>query len=156
MQRFLTTMATYRYGNPDHRRQVTVPAPSNEELEARLRYLLTPGTFANLKTVTDHTRQLRERVLTLPVMAAIILSLVYRQVSGLSEVLRLLEQEGLMWVGALKVSKQALSNRLRNIPAHLFAQMFEQVLERQNHQNPAHFTSRVGERPSQICCRLVS
>jgi hypothetical protein len=98
-------MATYRYGNPDHRRQVTVRAPSNEELEARLRDLLSPGTFANLKTVTDYTRKLRDRVLTLPVMAAIILSLVYRQVSGLSEVLRLLEQEGLMWVGALKVSK---------------------------------------------------
>lgn len=136
MQRFLTTMATYRYGNPDHRRQVTVPAPSNEELEARLRDLLSPGTFANLKTVTDYTRKLRDRVLTLPVMTAIVLSLVYRQVSGLSEVLRLLEQEGLMWVDALQVSKQALSNRLRNIPAELFAQMFEQVIERQNQQAP--------------------
>jgi hypothetical protein len=31
LQHFLTTMATYRYGNPDHRRQVTVPAPSNGE-----------------------------------------------------------------------------------------------------------------------------
>ena len=81
-------MTTYRYGNRDRRRQVTVPAPSNEELEARLRDLLTPGTFANLKTVTDYTRQLRDRVLTLPVMAAIVLSLVDRQVSGLSEVLR--------------------------------------------------------------------
>jgi hypothetical protein len=60
LQRFLTTMATYRYGNLDHRRQVTVTAPSNEELEARLRDLLSPGTFANLKTVTDYTRQLRD------------------------------------------------------------------------------------------------
>jgi hypothetical protein len=64
-------MATYQYGNPDHRRAVTVPAPSNEEIEARLRDLLTPGTFANLKTVTHNTKQLRDRVLTLPVMAAI-------------------------------------------------------------------------------------
>jgi hypothetical protein len=102
-------MATYQYGNPDHRRAVTVPAPSNAEIEARLRDLLTPGTFANLKTVKDNTKQLRDRVLTLPVMAAIVLSLVYRQVSGLSEVLRLLEQEGLMWAGAIQVSKQALS-----------------------------------------------
>jgi hypothetical protein len=76
-------MATHQYGNPDHRRSVTVPAPSNAEIEARLRDLLTPGTFANLKTVTDSTRQLRDRVLTLPVMAAIILSLVYRQVARL-------------------------------------------------------------------------
>jgi hypothetical protein len=53
-------------------------------------------------------------------MAAIVLSLVYRQVSGLSEVLRLLEREGLMWAGVIQVSKQALSNRLRDIPAQLY------------------------------------
>ena len=127
-------MATYQYGNPDHRRAVTVPAPSNEEIEARLRDLLTPGTFANLKTVTHNTKQLRDRVLTLPVMVAIVLSLVYRQVSGLSEVLRLLEQEGLMWAGVIQVSKQALSNRLRDIPAQLFAQMFEQVITKSSQQ----------------------
>jgi hypothetical protein len=123
LKHFLFVMATYQYGNPDHRRAVTVPAPSNEEIEARLRDLLTPGTFANLKTVTHNTKQLRDRVLTLPVMTAIVLSLVYGQVSGLSEVLRLLEQEGLMWVESIQVSKQALSNRLRDIPAQLFAQM---------------------------------
>jgi hypothetical protein len=60
--------------------------------------------------------------------------LVYRQVSGLSEVLRLLEQEGLMWAGVIQVSKQALSNRLRDIPAQLFAQMFEQVVTRSSQQ----------------------
>ncbi|WP_309745266.1 hypothetical protein [Chamaesiphon sp. OTE_20_metabat_361] len=73
-------------------------------------------------------------MLTLPVMAAIVLSLVYRQVSGLSEVLRLLEQEGLMWVESMQVSKQTLSNRLREIPAQLFAQMFEQVVARSSQQ----------------------
>ena len=71
-------MGNPRNGNPDLRRALTVPAPSNEELEARLRDWLSPGTFANLKTVSDKTRQLRERVLTLPVMVAIVLSLVYR------------------------------------------------------------------------------
>jgi Transposase DDE domain len=94
-------MATYRYGNPDWRRQITVPSPSHEELEARLRDLLSPSTFANLKTVTAQTRQLRDRVLTLPVMTAIVLSLVYRQVSGLSEVLRILENERVRLVSVL-------------------------------------------------------
>ncbi len=107
-----------------------MPAPSNEELEARLRDWLSPGTFANLKTVRDKTRQLRERVLTLPVMCAIVLSLVYRQIGGLSEVLRLLEQDGLLWVEAKRVTKQALSERLRTLPAALFVQMWEQVLMR--------------------------
>lgn len=120
--------AKHRYGNPDLRRRLSVPAPSNEELEARLRDWLSPGTFANLKTVRDKTRQLRDRVLTLPVMCAIVLSLVYRQISGLSEVLRLLEQDGLLWVEAKRVTKQALSERLRTLPAALFVQMWEQVL----------------------------
>lgn len=130
-------MGNPRHGNPDLRRAVTVPAPSNEEIEARLRDWLTPGTYANLKTVKDKTRQLRDRVLTLPVMVAIVLSLVYRQMSGLSEVLRVLEQEGLMWAEAQSVSKQALSNRLRTLPAGLFAQLFEQVIARMQQQRQA-------------------
>jgi Transposase DDE domain len=123
-------MGNPRNGNPDLRRAITPPAPSNEELEARLRDYLTPGTFANLKTVKDKSRTLRERVLTLPVMVAIVLSLIYRQMSGLSEVLRTLEQEGLMWVDAQRVTRQALSERMRSLPAALFAQLLAQVIER--------------------------
>lgn len=127
-------MGNPRAGNPDLRRAVTPPAPSNEELEARLRDYLTPGTFANLKTVKDKDRILRDRILTLPVMVAIVLSLVYRQMSGLSDVLRTLEQEGLMWVEAQRVSRQALSERMQSLPATLFAQLFAQVVERMNQQ----------------------
>ncbi|MEH2292065.1 MAG: hypothetical protein V7K31_02735 [Nostoc sp.] len=68
---------------------------------------------------------MRSRVLTLPVMAAIVLSLVYRQVQHLTDVLRSLEIEGLIWVEATKVSKQALSQRhLTNLldPQQLSAQ----------------------------------
>jgi len=120
-------MSQQRRGNPDLRRAVTAPAPSNEALEARLRAWVSPGTFASLKTVHDKGRHLRDRVLTLPVMVAIVLSLVSRQSSGLSEALRVLEQEGLLWAEAQAVSKQALSDRLRTLPASLFAQLFEQV-----------------------------
>lgn len=127
-------MGNPRNGNADLRRAVTAPAPSSEELEARLRDWISPGTFANLKTVSDKSRQLRERVLTLPVMVAIVLSLVYRQMSGLSAALRVLEQEGLLWAEAQSVSKQALSNRMRTLPATLFAQLFEQVLARMHSQ----------------------
>lgn len=99
-----------RQGNPDFRHFVSPPAPPTEAIEARLSELLTAGTFANLKSISDQGRQLRERVLTLPVMAAIVLSLVYRQVRYLSEILRVLEHKGLIWVDALSVSKQALSS----------------------------------------------
>jgi hypothetical protein len=40
-------------------------------------------------------------------MMAIVVSLVYRQIPSLSEVTRVLEKEGLLWVESLKVSKQA-------------------------------------------------
>jgi Transposase DDE domain len=117
-------------GNPDFRHRVTVPAPTSEEIESRLVALVSPGTFANLKGVKDKERSLRDRVLTLPVMAAIVLSLVYRQVQHLTDVLRCLEVEGLMWVEAMHVSRQALSQRLGSLPAHLFIGLFEQVIER--------------------------
>jgi hypothetical protein len=119
-------------GNPDFRRHHSVPGPTNRAIEGRLFELLSPGTFASLKTVSNKGRQLRERTLTLPVMAAIVLSLVYRQMTGLSEVLRTLEQEGLFWVKAQRISKQALSQRLQSLPAHLFASLLEQVIERLN------------------------
>ena len=63
-------------------------------------------------------------------MAAIVLSLVYRQVQHLTDVLRVLEVEGLMWVEAMEVSRQALSQRLNSLPSHLFIVLFEQVIER--------------------------
>ncbi|MEH2185983.1 MAG: IS4 family transposase [Nostoc sp.] len=119
-----------KQGNPDFRHRITSPAPTSEEIESRLIELLTPGTFANLKNVKDKQRSLRDRVLTLPVMAAIVLSLVYRQIQYLTDVLRCLEVEGLMWVEAMSVSRQALSQRLESLPAHLFIGLFEQVIER--------------------------
>jgi len=119
-----------KQGNPDFRHRVTVPTPSSQQIESRLMALVSPGTFANLKGVKDKERSLRDRVLTLPVMAAIVLSLVYRQIQHFTDVLRCLEIEGLMWVQAMSVSRQALSQRLGSLPAHLFIGLFEQVIER--------------------------
>ena len=53
------------------------------------------------------------RLLNLPVMVALILSLVYRQIAGLSEAVRVLKEEGLLWVEPIEFSKQALSKRLK-------------------------------------------
>lgn len=119
-----------RRGNPDFRHFVTPPAPPNEALESRLIEWLTPGAFVNLKTVRDQTRQLRDRDLTLGVMAGIVMSLVYRQVRYLADIVRLLEQSGLLWAAPQKVSKQAVSDRLRTLPAQLFIDLFNHVVER--------------------------
>jgi len=91
--------------------------------------LLTPGSFQPLRLAQGEKKR-RDRLLTLPVMMAVVVSLVYRQIPGLSEILRVLHLEGLLWVEPLSVSKQALSKRLRTIPAALFAQVFEQVMQR--------------------------
>ena len=44
--------------------------------------------------------------------------------------LRVLEHEGVLWVRAQSVSRQALSKRLQTLPVAIFADLFEQVLGR--------------------------
>jgi hypothetical protein len=46
----------------------------------------------------NNDKPMRDRLLNLPVMVALILSLVYRQIAGLSEAVRVLKEEGLLWV----------------------------------------------------------
>jgi hypothetical protein len=61
-------------------------------------------------------------------MVALVLALIWRQLSGVAELARLVQQELVFWVPPLKVSAQALESRLRCLPAELFRQVFEQVL----------------------------
>lgn len=115
--------------NPDFRARTQVPAPAPEEIAQRLRSLLTPAAFAPLRScAAKDPVKLRDRVLTLPVMVAIVVSMVWRQVPSLTELLRVLALEGLLWVGTVSVSKQALSKRLAILPASLFAHLFSQSL----------------------------
>ncbi|NEQ24729.1 MAG: hypothetical protein F6K28_37635 [Microcoleus sp. SIO2G3] len=71
------------FTNPDLRRQTKVPAPPCEEIEQQLWKLLQPENFTpmHLMKLKDE-KKLRARVLTLPVMMAVVVSLVYRQIAG--------------------------------------------------------------------------
>jgi hypothetical protein len=102
----------------DHARPRTAPAPASPAVEARLTELVSPVAFA----LGDEYRRLglRERVLALPVMVAVVLAMVWRQVPSVAELGRLLEREGLLWTAKRAVSPQALSLRLRCLPAGLF------------------------------------
>ena len=71
---------------------------------------------------------LRERTLTLPIMVALVLSLVWRQFASVSEALRMMKTEGLLWSAPIQVSQQALSERLRTFPAELFQRILLDVL----------------------------
>ena len=111
----------------DHRRRTHVPMPAVEEIEQELRRQLTPATFAQARRAHSHLN-LRDRKLNLPAMCAIVLSLVWRQIASLRELLRVLEQEGLLWVEAMDVSLEALSKRFEKLPAALFATLFEELV----------------------------
>ncbi|MBP0017989.1 MAG: IS4 family transposase [Cyanobacteria bacterium SBLK] len=118
-------------GNPDLRRQRQTPALEIPQLVEELKEYLTPCLFTPLKYVQgNHEKLMRERLLTLPVMVALVVSLVYRKIPGLSEAVRVLQEEGLLWVKPLKVSKQAVSKRLINFPTEIFAVLLKRVLEK--------------------------
>jgi len=73
----------------------------------------------------------RLRKLTLSVMVALIISLIWRQIgSGGSEAARLFQLEGLLWVPLLTISQQAISLRLRTFPAALLLRLLVNRLAR--------------------------
>ena len=55
---------------------------------------------------------LRDRILTLPLMVAAVLTMLWRDVAGVRELTRMLAREGFLWCDRLQVSQQALSKVL--------------------------------------------
>ena len=68
---------------------------------------------------------LRDRILTLPLMMAAILSLLWRDVAGVTELTRLLNREGFLWCEPQEISQQALSQRFLTFPAILFEKVLK-------------------------------
>src|SRR5438270_3973587 len=103
-----------------HRSQI--PMPAVEEVEQRLTDLLSPSLLAPRQLERRDPRQpqrlirMRQRLLTLPVMVAIIVSLVGRRVPSIAEVQRVLAREGLLGVAPMPVSSQSLIKRLDVLP----------------------------------------
>ncbi len=111
----------------DRRTHPTI-APSAPQVEEWLTELIHPATFAQVAAF--HDMGLRERILTLPVMMAFVLSLIWRQLGSVGEAVRVLRQEGLLWTAPLSVSQQAISQRLRCLPSVLFERVLEEILPR--------------------------
>ena len=102
-------------------------APPDEKIQQRLEGLLLPAIEAQKEFYKE--LGLRSRLLPLSVMAAIVVSIIWRQLgSGGSEVARLLRSEGLLWVATLVVSQQAVSERLRTFPPTLFLRILLHIL----------------------------
>ncbi|MCU0501228.1 MAG: IS4 family transposase [Anaerolineae bacterium] len=101
-------------------------APPDEQISQRLTEIVHPATLAQVAHY--HELGLRERVLNLPVMVALVLSMIWRQVAGVNELVRLLCAEGLLWAAPQRISQQAVSERLRTLPAELFLRLLLTIL----------------------------
>ncbi len=119
-------MAKKKRRNPDHVQRRNVPGPDNEVIEARLTELVSPAVANQMA----YYRQLglRSRILSLPLMVAAVLTILWRQVPSVHELTRMLAREDLLWARAVKVSQQALSKRFLGFPAKLFERVFKELL----------------------------
>jgi hypothetical protein len=117
-----------------HRSQI--PLPAVEEVDQRLAELLSPSLLAPRQMERRDPRQpqrlirMRQRLLTLPVMVAILVSLVWRRVPSVAEVQKVLAREGLLGSAPLRVSSQAIAKRLDVLPAAVMGQLFGEVCAR--------------------------
>ncbi len=116
--------------NRDHAKKTQRPMVEDQVIAEHLTALLTP----TIKSQSRFFRELglRERILTLPLMVAAVLTLLWRNVPGVTELGRLLETEGFLWCRKTKVSQQALSQRFLTFPAILFERIFHEILPNLN------------------------
>src|SRR5450432_3079626 len=92
----------------------------------RLSDLVQPFTFSQVAHF--HDLGLRERTLTLPVMVALVLSLLWRHIGSVREGVRVLNEEGVLWTDPVPVSPQAVLQRLRSLSPALFQNILEEIL----------------------------
>ena len=104
----------------------SISAPSDEQVKERLSEVVHPATLAQVSHF--HDLGLRERTLKLPIMVAFVLEMIWRQISGVCELARLVQSEAILWATPMKVSQQALSQRLTTLPAELFLKVLMSVL----------------------------
>jgi IS4 transposase len=123
-----------------HRSQI--PLPAVEDVEQRLLDVLSPSLLAPRQLERRDPQQperlirMRQRLLTLPVIVAITVSLVWRRVPSIAEVQKLLAHEGLLGSAPLQVSPQAIIKRLDVLPAAVLGQLWAEVCARLQAQAP--------------------
>ncbi len=112
--------------NRDHAKKTQRPMVEDEVIAQQLEALLTPAITAQ----ENYCRQLglRDRILNLPLMVAAVLTLLWRDVAGVTELTRMLAREGFLWCSPKNVSQQAISQRFLTFPAELFEKVFKDLL----------------------------
>jgi len=112
--------------NRDHAKRQHRPMVEDEEIAAQLEASIAP-------VITSQERYyrelgLRDRILNLPLMVAAVLSLLWRDVAGVTELTKMLAREGFLWCRPKVVSQQAVSQRFLTFPAELFEKVFKDLL----------------------------
>ena len=112
--------------NRDHAKKKHRPMVEDEAIASQLEALLTPA----ITSQENYYRQLglRDRILNLPLMVAAVLTLLWRDVAGVSELTRMLAREGFLWCSPKVVSQQAIAQRFLSFPAQLFERVFKDLL----------------------------
>jgi hypothetical protein len=100
--------------------------PLDPQVTEELTQIIHPHTLGQVAHF--HRLGLRQRLLTLPVMVALVLTMIWRQIGSATELVRLLRQEGFLWCSPVQVTEQALSQRLCRFPAELFQRVLWDVL----------------------------
>lgn len=123
----------HRAGKLDHTRAIIhdhttrrSSYPDAPAVEAKFARLFTdqPERFANIFRAYG----LRERDLKLPVMVALLLGLMWRQLPSVCEAVRELELQGLYWQPRQRTTQQAVSERLTVLPPAIFQIVLEELL----------------------------
>ncbi len=112
--------------NRDHAKKTQRPMMEDEVIANQLEALLTPAITAQ----ENYYRQLglRDRILNLPFMVAAVLTLLWRDIAGVTELTRILAREGFLWCNPTQISQQAISSRFLTFPAELFERVFKDLL----------------------------
>jgi hypothetical protein len=109
----------------DHTKH-SITTPSAEQIQERLMEIVHPATLEQVGYF--HRLGLRERTLGFVVMVAFVLEMIWRQISGVSELVRMIQTEAALWATPRKVSQQAFSQRLTTLPSELFLKVLLSVL----------------------------
>lgn len=101
--------------------------PPDEQVVARIHEIVHPATLEQVGVYQQ--MGLRARILTLPVMMALVLSLLWQQTGSVNELVKLVQQECILWVPPMQaLTQQALATRLRVLPAELFLRVLLAIL----------------------------
>ncbi len=101
--------------------------PPDEVLVEQMAAVIHPAVYAQMDVY--YAMGLRARILTLPVMVALMGGLLWPQLGSVREAVRVLHKEGMLWVEPLEgVTAQALLDRMSTLPAVLFSRVLMDCL----------------------------